>query len=109
MTWARFVEQQPEFIELSYPFGWRVYMCLFWNALLSKYVHPLPLLQEDEADEEDLGVGKGATLPVTVDEAEEEAQKRALKTSRSSSSGQDQEAVTNQPLRRKSSGSSNPQ
>ena len=84
-------------------------MCLFWNALLSKYVHPLPLLQEDEADEEDLGVGKGATLPVTVDEAEEEAQKRALKTSRSSSSVQDQEAVTNQPLRRKSSGSSNPQ
>ena len=109
MTWARFVEQQPEIIEFSYPFGWRVYMCLFWNALLSKYVHPLPLLQEDEADEEDLGVGKGATLPVTVDEAEEEAQKRALKTSRSSSSSQDQEAVTNQPLRRKSSGSSNPQ
>jgi len=68
-----------------------------------------PSQQEDEADEEDLGVGKGATLPVTVDEAEEEAQKRALKTSRSSSSGQDQEAVTNQPLRRKSSGSSNPQ
>ena len=82
---------------------------LVLKRFIVKNVSPLPLLQEDEADEEDLGVGKGATLPVTVDEAEEEAQKRALKTSRSSSSVQDQEAVTNQPLRRKSSGSSNPQ
>ena len=83
---------------------------LVLKRFIVKNVSPLPLLQQDEeADEEDLGVGKGATLPVTVDEAEEEAQKRALKTSRSSSSGQDQEAVTNQPLRRKSSGSSNPQ